>query len=290
MCTVMTSSGLVGRTMDFPPRTPWHLTYLPAGYQWQPATGDRVIINHHRILGGMRHFGGHYLAGDGINDAGLFCAELFFPVAATYEAAVRPGTRGLTPQDVILWVLGKHATVAELAADLANVTVVGANWFDGNYYPFHWLLKDASGTYVIEPTGGRLRISRNPAEVLTNTPALPDQIRRLNGRLGLTGTAFCAQAVTNYRGTWPAGGNSAARFQQAALRRWQAGPGTVAEMQDFLKSVTVPHTKKHENNYTHYWAVVDRDRTEYRFTSCRGGKTVKENLQSLLGPQAITFE
>ena len=33
MCTVMTidQEHLLGRTMDFPPRTPWHLTYLPQG-------------------------------------------------------------------------------------------------------------------------------------------------------------------------------------------------------------------------------------------------------------------
>lgn len=288
MCTVMTNNGLIGRTMDFPPRTPWHLTYLPAGFQWQPATRSRVVVNRHRILGGMRHFGGHYLAGDGINDAGLFCAELFFPVAAKYEEAARPGTQGLTPQDFILWVLGKHAMVAELAADLARVSVVGQRWFDGNYYPFHWLLVDASGTYVLEPTGGCLRISHNPSGVLTNTPALPDQIHRLNGRLGFAGPGFNAQAVINYQGAWPAGGNSAARFQRAALRRWQAGPRTVTEMQNFLKSVTVPHTKKHENNYTHYWAVVDRPHRRYYFTSCQTQQTVDWGFD-LAGQQPVTF-
>ncbi|MCW4387164.1 linear amide C-N hydrolase [Limosilactobacillus oris] len=290
MCTVITSNDLIGRTMDFPPRTPWQLTYLPAAFQWQPAIGGQVLTNRYRILGGMRHFDGHYLLGDGLNSAGLFCAELFFPVAASYEKTVRPGTRGLTPQDFILWVLGKHATVAELAANLEQVSVVGRRWFDDNYYPFHWLLADDSGTYVIEPLGGRLKLMRNLCGGLTNTPALADQVERLNRKLGIADRQFVPRAVVNYQGAWPAGGNSVARFQRAVLTSWQKKPQTVEAMATFLQTVTVPHTKKHEHNYTHYQAVIDRDRTEYRFTSCRSGKAIKRNLLSLFVPRVITFE
>ena len=40
MCTVLTldQEKLFGRTMDFPPRTPWRLTFLPAGYRWRPVS------------------------------------------------------------------------------------------------------------------------------------------------------------------------------------------------------------------------------------------------------------
>lgn len=290
MCTVITSNDLIGRTMDFPPRTPWQLTYLPAAFQWQPAIGGQVLTNRYRILGGMRHFDGHYLLGDGLNSAGLFCAELFFPVAASYEETVRPGTRGLTPQNFILWVLGKHATVAELAADLEQVSVVGRRWFDGNYYPFHWLLADDSGTYVIEPLGGRLKLMRNPCGGLTNTPALADQVERLNHRLGIADRQFVPRAVVNYQGAWPAGGNSVARFQQAVLTSWQKKPQTVAAMATFLQTVTVPHTKKHEHNYTHYQAVVDRQRLRYYFTDCRTQRRVSYDLNSAVGQQPVAFK
>lgn len=289
MCTVMTSGSHIGRTMDFPPRTPWHLTYLPAGYRWRSAAGSRTVSNRYRVLGGMRHFGGHYLAGDGINAAGLFCAELFFPVAASYEEFIRPGTQGLTPQDFILWTLGNHHTVAELAADLPNVTVVGTAWYDGNYYPFHWLLQDESGTYVIEPLAGQLQITENRAGVLTNTPPLTQQIRRLNALLGARGSQFAPQAVANYTGPWPTGSNSAARFQQTALTRWQKAPQTVREMAEFLQTMTIPHNARHEHNYTHYRAVVDRPAREYYFTDCRQMTTIKKSLRTLNGPQAVTF-
>lgn len=290
MCTVMTTGELFGRTMDFPPRTPWHLTYLPEAFQWQPANCDRVVVNRYRILGGMRHFAGHYLVGDGINSAGLLCAELFFPIAASYPPAVRPGTMALTPQDFIMWVLGNHSSVADLAADLRTVTVVGDRWFDGNYYPFHWLLQDRTGTYLVEPLGGHLRLTQNPAKVLTNTPAFPDQVTRLNKQLGGGGPQFNCQALATYHGPWPVGGNSVVRFQKAALKRWQDCPRTVSAMQDFLATVTVPHTPQHQHNYTHYWAVVDREATSYYFTDLHHHVTIKKSLGDLVGPQAITFE
>lgn len=290
MCTVMTTEKLFGRTMDFPPRTPWHLTYLPENFSWQPASRGRVMINHHRILGGMRHFDGHYLIGDGINSAGLLCAELFFPVAASYPPTVYPGTQVLTPQDFIMWVLGKHSSVASLATDLHTVTVLGNQWFDGNYYPFHWLLQDMTGTYLIEPLNGKLHLTRNPVAVLTNTPPLPKQVGWLNQRLGVDSSLFNPQALAAYHGPWPQGGNSVARFQRAALNRWRDCPETVAAMQNFLATVTIPHTPRHQHNYTHYWAVVDRETGNYHFTDLHRHATIKKSLQDLNGPQAITFK
>lgn len=289
MCTVMTTSRFFGRTMDFPPRTPWHLTYLPAGFQWQPARTQQVVVNRYRILGGMRHFSGHYLIGDGVNAAGVLCAELFFPVAARYASQVRWGTLPLTPQDFITWVLGNCSSVAELAASLSRVTVVGAPWYDGNNYPFHWLLQDRTGTYLVEPLAGRLHVRVNPVGALTNTPTFDDQVTRLNCRLGLGGRWFNEQVTATYHGPWPTGGNSVERFQRAALERWQATPRSVTAMQRFLTRVTVPQTDRHRNNYTHYRAVFDRDREEYYFSDCYTGTTIKKCLGTLNGPQAITF-
>lgn len=289
MCTVMTTSELWGRTMDFPPRTPWHLTYLPAGFQWQPAIGHRVITSRYRILGGMRHFAGHYLIGDGVNAVGLLCAELFFPVAAHYASQPKPGTMGLTPQDFITWVLGNHDSVAEVAAELDRITIVGASWHDGNHYPFHWWLQDQTGTYLIEPLGEHLRIRNNPVGVLTNTPAFDEQVDRLNSRLGLTSRQFVPTVVAAHHGSWPSGGNAVDRFQQATFQRWRATPRTVGEMQRFLLQVTVPHTPRHRNNYTHYRAVFDWVTNKYYFTDCHSELTTVKGLDDLTGPRPLTL-
>lgn len=112
--------------MDFPFRTPWGLTFLPAGYQWQPANQQKKINDQYAILGGMRLVGNHYLIGDGINEQGLVCAELFFPVAASYGQEEH-GKLNLTPQDFIHWALANHATVQEVIDDLVNITVIKKN-------------------------------------------------------------------------------------------------------------------------------------------------------------------
>lgn len=292
MCTVITTGRLFGRTMDFPPRTPWKLTYLPVNYQWQPAIGHRVVINHHRILGGMRYFDGHYLIGDGINDAGLVCAELFFPVAADYQEWVRPQTLALTPQDFINWVLGSHDSVAAVLAELDQVSVVGQPWFDRQQYPFHWLLMDGSGTYVIEPLNGRLQARLNPAAVFTNTPDLDQQVGHLNAMLGLAGHQFSRATIhqlQTYFQPGPQGGNSVDRFKRAALARWRGRPSTPQQLRTFLQDVTVPHNQRHAHSYTHYQAVIDRYRGEYTFYDLASGQRVQKNLASLTGPVPNRF-
>lgn len=293
MCTVMTidQKHLLGRTMDFPPRTPWHLTYLPQGYRWRAARMTTIHRNNRALLGGMRVVAGHYLVGDAVNDAGLAGAELFFPVAADYPTTVRPGTRGLTPQDFIMWALGTHATVREVAADLDRVTVIDARWYDDQRYPFHWLLMDQTGTYVIEPLGDRLHVRANPLAVFTNTPALDDQLVRLATYLDQPTTASATQlarvAVTTNR-PLPVGGNSVQRFIQAAICRWHQTPRKADDLLAFLQRVTVPHTPAHAHNYTHYQAVIDVAARRYDFHDLHSGKVVSQCLSDLMGAWPTT--
>lgn len=287
MCTVVTldAQQLFGRTMDFPPRTPWHLTYVPRGYRWQAAGMAENNRNCHAILGGMRVMDNHYLVGDGLNDAGLACAELFFPVAATYPDTVRPGALGLTPQDFIMWVLGRHESVAEVAAELKRITVIDSLWYDQQRYPFHWLLMDRTGTYIIEPLGDTLQVRANPLAVFTNTPALDDQLERLARFLHLPETATVATLTKTIGATEqraPHGGNSVQRFIQTALWRWQHPQATGAELLDFLKSVTVPQVPEHAHNYTHYQMIMDLNDQRYDFHDLHSHQLVSRRLPDLM--------
>lgn len=283
MCTVLTlgREKLFGRTMDFPPRTPWRLTFLPAGYRWCPASEEKTIDNHYAILGGMRLVDDHYLIGDGINDQGLVCAELFFPVAASYGQA-RPGRLTLTPQDFIHWVLGSHATVQEVISDLENINVVKKRWFDGIQYPFHWFLMDSTGSYGIEPLAGKLVVFKNTVGVYTNTPAYPVQIEKLNRYLGNDSESqFTAQtkidlAKMNAQIT---GRNSSDRFILAAQARWGSKISTVEELKSFLQSVTIPKNAQHPHNYTHYQAIINQQTGEYRFYNQLTGETTTDNIK-----------
>ncbi|MDD6431658.1 MAG: linear amide C-N hydrolase [Lactobacillaceae bacterium] len=287
MCTVMTvdHEHLLGRTMDFPPRTPWHLTYLPQGYQWRAANMLTTYCNQRALLGGMRVYDGHYLVGDGFNDAGLAVAELFFPVEADYPTTVRSGTNGLTPQDFIMWALGNHATVSELAADLDRVTVIDALWYDHQRYPFHWLVMDKTGTYVIEPLVEHLHVRPNPLAVFTNTPSLDEQLEKLATYLGQSSTASVSQLMSAAASTCkplPTGGNSVQRFIKAAICRWKKVPQSVVELRNFLQSVTVPNSPAHSHNYTHYQAVIDLANLRYDFYDLHSGMIVSHDLPRLM--------
>ncbi|MBB1062660.1 linear amide C-N hydrolase [Limosilactobacillus fastidiosus] len=52
------------------------------------------------MLGGIRLVGNRYLIGDGINEQGLVCTELLFPVVASYGQEEK-GKLNLTLQDFI---------------------------------------------------------------------------------------------------------------------------------------------------------------------------------------------
>ncbi len=282
MCTVLTldQEKLVGRTMDFPPRTPWRLTFLPAGYRWCPASKEQPIEDRYAILGGMRLVNNHYLIGDGINDRGLVCAELFFPVAASYEQA-HSGKLTLTPQDFIHWVLASHATVREVIADLENISVVKERWFDGVQYPFHWLLMDSTGTYGIEPLAGQLVVFKNAVGAYTNTPAYPAQLEKLNHDLGNdSGAQFTAQTKAGLvdKNSQITGRNSSDRFILAAQARWGSKVSTVDGLRSFLQSVTIPKNDQHPHNYTHYQAIINQQTGEYRFYNQMTGKVTKDNI------------
>ncbi|MBB1086597.1 linear amide C-N hydrolase [Limosilactobacillus fastidiosus] len=56
--------------------------------------------DRYAILGGIRLVGNRYLIGDGINEQGLVCTELLFPVVASYGQEEK-GKLNLTLQDFI---------------------------------------------------------------------------------------------------------------------------------------------------------------------------------------------
>ncbi|WP_125583798.1 linear amide C-N hydrolase [Levilactobacillus cerevisiae] len=288
MCTSLTYTAATGhhffgRTMDFPTTTPWRPVFLPRNYHWQTALGTSRTTRY-ALLGGGRmaaDFSG-YLMADGVNETGITCAELYLPGAVDYADAPIPGQTNLTPQDFINWVLGEHATLAEVVADLPQVTLVGRKWGADKYvYPFHWLLSDRSGqTLVIEPTGGPLTAQPDPARVLTNTPVLATHLANLNAFLGVPGTTFTPATIQAAKATiaagtpLPAGSVPTRRFIHMALRRWGTSPApttaaATTQLFHWLGEVILPYdvTRRDQgnHNYTHYRGIIDLDRLTYFF-------------------------
>lgn len=272
------------RTMDFPTTTPWRPIFLPRGYDW-PTGVNTMRQTRYAILGGGRlptHFAS-YLMADGINEYGLSCAELYLPHAVNYQVTGQPGKINLTPQGFINWVLGEHANVKAVLADLPRICLVAGLWGgDDQVYPFHWFLTDQmGGSVVIEPTTNPLIATTNPAGVLTNTPVLARHLQNLGALLDCPGTADEAtlrEAAHQWLATHaslPTGSIPTKRFLNVALKRLgtpvltpSAVPMTLF---NWLRGVSLPYDARRRNqishNYTHYRALINLNQKSYTFWS-----------------------
>lgn len=292
MCTSLTvpsysNEQLLGRTMDFPTKTPWRLTYLPVNFEWQPVTGTTKYQSKFAVLGGMRHIQDCYLIGDGVNSAGLSVAELYFPVESNYYDAPVEGKINLSPQDFTTWLLTQNGTVKEIRAKLAQIALIGVQWYDNEaIYPFHWIITDASGTYIIEPTDHLLTLRENPSNVLTNTPNLDKQLTNLKKLMKTDFTAWNSirSSLANYTGPTPNRSITTDRFIKTNLWRWRDSRNLTINsttVTDFLKTVTIP--KRNDNHdYTHYYGVMNLNAQEYRFEGVLHPVVTIANLSDLM--------
>lgn len=276
MCTSLSlftneNHNLFARTMDFPTKTPWKMTFLPKTFKWQPKTEEKNYTSQHAILGGMRYTKGKYLMGDGINDTGLCCAELYFPVAAKYHSENQPDKINLSPQDFITWVLTQNSTVDEVVQKLPTIAIIGLEWFDRDgVYPFHWVLTDASGKMtIIEPTSTTLTAIDDPVHVLTNTPKLENHITNLNRYVGIDSNQFTDEtrkAIINYSGKLPHKTIPTDRFIKTALavdkHPKESLDHSVSWIFCFLDKVKMPKTSDYKD-YTHYIGIIDT--TDYKY-------------------------
>ena len=279
MCTSLTLTAadgthLLARTMDFPNVDPWKPTILETRTEWRPILGE-PHTSKYRIVGSARHLNGHYLFGDGLNSQGLSCAELYFPNRVHYYDEPQAGMTNLTPQDFILWVLSQHSTIAEVAADLENVALIGKVWYAENkVYPFHWLLADKTGaTAVLEPTTHSLTLISDPLNVLTNTPELANHIERVNNFLD-TDVAHLQDSASQWlteNKPLPEGPIPTNRFIRTTINLWgQPQPATahdaIARAESILQQVIIPRQAGKQptnHNFTHYISIIDMSHLRY---------------------------
>lgn len=295
MCTAISFTTrqrhrFVGRTMDFPTRsTPWQLGYLPIDYQWKSLPECDSFANDYAILGGMRKINHHYLIGDGLNSAGLWAAELYFPGPQVYYDHPQSHHLNLSPQDLIGWLLGTHASVAEIAAELDSVALIGVIWHDHDIvHPFHWLLNDDTGTYLIEPTQYHLTLQALPLGVLTNSPCYPKQRQKLTSYLGIDPKASDAEvmmAICSSKAPLPSQRTPTSRFINAAVSLWQASPiedqNAIKQGNELLKQVVLDQLADHDV-YTHYLEMVDIQTQTSYFYDLTTQQQLKQRLPDLM--------
>ena len=104
------------------------------------------------------------------NEAGLAMAGLNFPGLACYHAP-KEGFDNITPSELLSWILGQASTLAEARQLLTRLNLTNQTFApDMPLSPLHFMLSDASGSLVIEPTTEGIQVYDNPYGVMTNAP------------------------------------------------------------------------------------------------------------------------
>lgn len=146
------------------------------------------LTTRYAFLGMAHTADGVPLYYDGFNESGLCIAGLHFVGNAFYPAPKAADSRlVLAPFEFIPYLLGTCATVEEVKAELAHMTLADIPFSD--IYPpspLHFLIADKNGCITVEPLREGLRVYDNPIGVLTNNPPFPMQLLNLSNYTALS--------------------------------------------------------------------------------------------------------
>jgi len=192
MCTSLTlettdGHHLFGRTMDFAMDLGQTITIMPRNYSWMSAASGNRIKTKYGIIGMASVSDDFVVYADGMNEAGLTCATLYFSGFASYNAVRGQGMEAVAPHDFVLWSLSQFGSITELKEALAHVTFVDFLVEQmGVIPPLHWILSDKTGkSIVVEPLEKTIKVYDNPAGVMTNSPDFSWHLTNLRQYIGL---------------------------------------------------------------------------------------------------------
>ena len=228
MCTSLTlptpdGTNLFGRTLDLDDHFGESVTLTPRRYPFTFA--DCYPHTHHYALLGMATVAdgpaasGYPLYAEAMNEKGLCMAGLRFAKSAVYLSRPEVGYVNLAPWELIPYLLGTCATVAEARTALGDIRIVDKPFSDTvGTAPLHWHIADSDpshGGLILEATAEGMRIYPDDrpdgAGVLTNDPPYLEQLAALDA---------CPARRGDTPGL-PGDYSSSSRFTRAAiLRRW----------------------------------------------------------------------
>ncbi|MGG0290264.1 choloylglycine hydrolase family protein [Bacillus pacificus] len=205
MCTSLTlktknGQHLFARTMDFTLDMNQEVIIIPRHYQWNNITGEIINTKHATVGMGINHQGRIIMA-DGVNEAGMTCATLYFPGFATYSQSIDDNKTNLAPFDFVTWSLTQFNSVKELKESVDSLIFLDIPLPDlGLTPPLHWILADKWGDcIVLEPTNEGLKMYDNPIGVMTNSPEFNWHLQNLRQYIGLKSQPFAPTEWSNVR-------------------------------------------------------------------------------------------
>ncbi len=229
MCTAsnyITDDHYFGRNFDYEISYNERVTVTPRNYVFKFRKIDD-IKNHYAMIGIAAGIDGYPLYYDACNEKGLAIAGLNFAGNAVYRQ-FEEGMVNITPFELIPYLLGKAASVAEARELLAEINLVDINFADElPLSPLHWMLSDGRDAIVVEPMADGLKIYDNPVGVMTNNPPFDKQLFYLNNYRGLSNrnpeNSFGVDLEEYSRGMGaiglPGDLSSASRFAKVAFTR-----------------------------------------------------------------------
>ena len=285
MCTAVTFSAsegfFMGRTLDYECSFGEQAVVLPRRFPL-PLCHGGVLTQHYALVGAACVSGGYPLYYDAVNEMGLGMAGLNFAGNACYAEPV-PDRQNIAQYELIPWLLGTCANLAQARAALAALNLTGAP-FSADYpaAELHWLVADRTGALAVEAAADGLHIYDDPAGVLTNNPPFPQQLFQLNNYRALSprqpenrfAPALPLELYSRGMGALglPGDLSSMSRFVRAAFTRANAATEGGAE-QVFHILETVSQTKgccevrPGVQEYTLYTACWDASRGIYYYTT-----------------------
>ena len=200
--TAKDGSVVVGRTMEFPPLMPWILAALPADYEGSATlpkdeTSAPMTWKATHGIVGMACFGKSNWLADAMSTAGVSAHLLYMPGGyCTYQDFKGDGS-DLSELDLIAFLLGTCASLAEVRKAVAKVNVFGVDPGMGFFPPVHVLMHDKDDSLAIEFHSEGARVVDNPIGVGTNSPYMDWHHTNLNNFVGLSTSNPSAIKIDN---------------------------------------------------------------------------------------------
>ena len=188
MCTAATyctKDHYFGQTLDYEVSYGESVVITPRNFPF--VFRHTAPMEHHYAIIGMATVAGDYpLYYEATNEKGLSMAGLNFPGNADYKP-LAAGKENVATFELIPWLLGQCATVAEAKVHLAEINLANTPFSEMfPVSPLHWILADRNEAITIESVKSGLQIYENPVGILTNNPPFDYQMTNLSNYLHLS--------------------------------------------------------------------------------------------------------
>lgn len=315
MCTAITyktKDHYFGRNLDLEYSYKETVTVTPRNYVFDFRKMGK--LESHFAMVGMAYIAdGYPLYYDATNEKGLSAAGLNFPENADYKAYC-DGKENVAPFELIPWLLGQCATVADAEKLLARINILKENFSEElPVSPLHWIISDRERSITLESVKSGVKIYENPVGVLTNNPTFDYHLFNLNNYMSLSkgdpqntffgeGQEISLKTYSRGMGALglPGDASSMSRFVKATFVKTNARSGdseeeSVSQFFHILRSVEMQRGCVLLGNglyeITVYSSCCNTDRGIYYYTTYDNSQihAVDMHRENLQGSELIAY-